>query len=243
MESFEQSYVAESPGDLHQMVVMEDAGRYGSDKGESQPSPLTSADLDAYFGAAGTLSSLMADFELRPGQLAMAEVVRKAILERRPALIEAPTGTGKSIAYLLPAILSESTVVVATANKSLQDQLFRKDIPFLSRVLDRPIDAIVVKGRNNYICTHKWEKEAMERGRLAFLDREDEQVAFLRKWLESTDSGDVDDLPFVLNNDLRPRVVSFPDDCIGRSCLHFGDNCFVNQMRDKARRAQVIKLG
>lgn len=240
MESFEQSYVAESPGDLHQMVVIEDAGRYGSDKGESQPSPLTSADLDAYFGAAGTLSSLMADFELRPGQLAMAEVVRKAILERRPALIEAPTGTGKSIAYLLPAILSESTVVVATANKSLQDQLFRKDIPFLSRVLDRPIDAIVVKGRNNYICTHKWEKEAMERGRLAFLDREDEQVAFLRKWLESTDSGDVDDLPFVLNNDLRPRVVSFPDDCIGRSCLHFGDNCFVNQMRDKARRAQVL---
>lgn len=240
MEAFEQSYVAESPGDLHKIVVTEDAGRYGNDNGESQPSPLSTSDLGAYFGVAGTLSSLMEDFELRPGQLAMAEVVKRAILEQRPALIEAPTGTGKSIAYLLPAILSESTVVVATANKSLQDQLFRKDIPFLSKVLDRPIDAIVVKGRNNYICTHKWEKEAMERSRLALLDREDGQVDFLRKWLEGTDSGDVDDLPSVLKNDLRPRVVSFPDDCIGRSCLHFEDNCFVNQMRDKARRAQVI---
>ena len=240
MESFEQSYIAESPGDLHEILVKEDAGRYGSDTCENQPSPLTTADLGAYFGAAGTLSSLMEDYELRPGQLAMAEVVKRAILEQRPALIEAPTGTGKSIAYLLPAILSECTVVIATANKSLQDQLFRKDIPFLSRVLDRPIDAIVVKGRNSYICTYKWEKEAMERGRLAFLDREDEQVAFLRKWLAGTDNGDVDDLPFVLKSDLKPRVVSFPDDCIGRSCLHFDDNCFVNQMRDKARRAQVI---
>ena len=241
MESFEQSYVAESPGDLHQMVVTEDAARYDSDNGESQPSPLTTANLGAFFGASGTLSSLMEDFELRPGQLAMAEVVKRAILEQRPALIEAPTGTGKSIAYLLPAILSECTVVVATANKSLQDQLFRKDIPFLSSVLDRPIDAIVVKGRNSYICTYKWEKEAMERGRLALLDRrEDEQVAFLRKWLDSKNSGDVDDLPFVLKSDLKPRVVSFPDDCIGRSCLHFDDNCYVNQMRDKARRAQVI---
>ena len=240
METFEQSYMAEMPGDFHKTIETEDAGRYGTENGESAPSPLNDADLGAYFGPAGALSSLMEDFELRPGQSAMAEVVRRAILEQRPALIEAPTGTGKSLAYLLPAILSECTVVVATANKSLQDQLFRKDIPFLSRVLDRPIDAVVVKGRNSYICTYKWEKEAVERSRLALLDKEDGQVAFLRKWLASTDSGDVDDLPFVLKNDLKPRVVSFPDDCIGRSCLHFNDNCFVNQMRDKARRAQVI---
>ena len=240
MESFELGYPTESPSDLHQIVAKEDTGGYGSDDGESQPSPLTTTELDAYFGASGTLSSVMEDYELRPGQLAMAEVVKRAILEKRSALIEAPTGTGKSIAYLLPTILSECTVVVATANKSLQDQLFRKDIPLLSRALDRPIDAVVVKGRNSYICTYKWEKEAMERGRLALLDREEEQVAFLRKWLDGTDSGDVDDLPFVLKSDLRPRVVSFPDDCIGRSCLHFNDNCFVNQMRDNARRAQVI---
>ena len=204
------------------------------------PSPLEDSDLGAYFEVGGTISALMQDYELRPGQIEMAEVVKRAILERRPALIEAPTGTGKSLAYLLPAILSERTVVVATANKSLQNQLYRKDIPFLRKVLDRPIDTIVVKGRNSYICSYKWKKEAVERSRLSLLDKKDEQVAFLRSWLASTDSGDVDDLPFVLKNDLRPRIVSFPDDCIGHSCFHFDDNCFVNQMRDKARQAQVI---
>ena len=240
METFDQTYIAELPGELPQPSVRDGEERYGCDFGDERRSPLEDADLGAYFNAGGKLSSLMEDYELRPGQLEMAEVVKRAVLEKRTALVEAPTGTGKSIAYLLPATLSECKVVVATANKSLQDQLFRKDIPFLRRVLDRPIDAIVVKGRNNYICSYKWEKEAVERGRLAILDREDEQVTFLRTWLEDTDSGDVDDLPFVLKSDLRPRVVSFPDDCIGRSCLHFDDNCHVNQMRDKARRAQVI---
>ncbi len=242
METFDQNYIAEILEQRPETSIREGRQdeRYGSDNVEKDASPLEDADLGAYFDAGGTLSSLMEDYELRPGQLEMAEAVKSAILERRPALIEAPTGTGKSIAYLLPTILSELTVVVATANKSLQDQLIRKDIPFLRRVLDRPIDAIVVKGRNNYICSYKWESEAVERRRLASLDREDEQVAFLRTWLDNTDSGDVDDLPFVLNSDLRPRVVSFPDDCIGRSCLHFDDNCHLNQMRDKARRAQVI---
>ncbi|MCY4081485.1 MAG: hypothetical protein OXF54_14670 [Caldilineaceae bacterium] len=240
METFDQTYMAEMPDEFPQSTVEEKGEPYGGDSGESDPSPLEAADLGAYFDAGGRLSSLMEDYERRPGQLEMAEVVKRAVLERRPALIEAPTGTGKSIAYLLPAILSECTVVVATANKSLQDQLFRKDIPFLRQVLNRPIDAIVVKGRSNYICSYKWEKEAVERKRLAFLDAEDQQAAFLHSWLESTDSGDVDDLPFVLKSDLRPRIVSFPDDCIGRSCLHFDDNCFVNQMRAKARNAQVI---
>jgi len=240
METFDQTYIAELPGELPQSLVKEEGECYGSDSGEKDPSPLEIADLASFFDEGGTLSSLMADYELRPGQLEMAEVVKRAILERRPALVEAPTGTGKSLAYLLPAILSQYKVVVATANKSLQDQLFRKDIPFLRRVLNRPIEAIVVKGRNSYICNYKWEKESVERRRLAFLDWEDEQVAYLRRWLEDTDSGDVDDLPFVLKSDLRPRVVSFPDDCIGRSCLHFDDDCFVNQMRAKARSAQVI---
>ena len=240
MESLEQTYIAETPGDHSLKEVKEGRVRCGSESGEPAPSPLEDTDLGAYFKAGGTISALMQDYELRPGQIEMAEVVKKAILERRPALIEAPTGTGKSLAYLLPAILSERTVVVATANKSLQNQLYRNDIPFLRKVLDRPIDTIVVKGRNNYICSYKWEKEAVERSRLSLLDKKDEQVAFLRSWLASTDSGDIDDLPFVVKNDLRTRIVSFPDDCIGRSCLHFNDNCFVNQMRDKARQAQVI---
>ena len=243
MENFDQLYISEVPTAPDLADVAETKGRYGDDsdgRDEPKPSPLETTDLSAIFGIDGALAKTLHDYELRPGQVEMAQLIKQAILEERTALIEAPTGTGKSIAYLLPALLSEQTVVVATANKSLQNQLFRKDIPFLRKVLDQPIDAIVVKGRNNYVCNLKWEQEALERKRLAFLDKEDDQVAYLRQWVDDTSTGDVDDLPFVLTSDLRPRVVSYPDDCIGRNCAHYEDNCFVNQMRDKARQAQVI---
>ncbi|RLT41957.1 MAG: ATP-dependent DNA helicase [Chloroflexi bacterium] len=212
------------------------------EEGERQhhPSLLETTALADFFGADGPLSQVLDSYELRPSQLQMAEAVKRAILERRTALIEAPTGTGKSIAYLLPALLSGRTVVIATANKSLQSQLFLKDIPFLRQVLKKDIAAVLVKGRSNFVCTLKWEKEQLEQRTLAMYDRENEQVAYLHKWLDKTDTGDVDDLPFILENDLRPRIVSYPDDCIHRNCPHFNDSCFVNWMRDKARQAQVL---
>lgn len=207
---------------------------------DEKPSPLDDADLAEIFSADGPLAARLDGYELRPSQLQMAEVVKQAILAKRPALIEAPTGTGKSIAYLLPALLSERTVVVATANKSLQNQLYQKDIPFLRQVLGKSIEAVVVKGRSNFVCNLKWDKEESEQRRFAMFDTEDEQATYLRQWLPQTDTGDVDDLPFMLSSDLRPRVVSYSDDCIHRNCRHYDDNCFINWMRDKARQAQVI---
>ena len=240
MKTTENLYISEAPAASSISEVNEKSGHFVEDRDGQKLSPLETADLSAIFGTEGSLAATLDEYELRPGQIEMAEVVKQAILDERPALIDAPTGTGKSIAYLLPALLSERTVVVATANKSLQNQLYRKDIPFLRQVLGRPIDAIVVKGRSNYVCNLKWEKEADERKRIALYDKEDEQVTYLRGWLEDTDTGDVDDLPFVPTNELRPRLVSFADDCIGRNCGHFEDNCFINRMRDKARQAQVI---
>ena len=240
MENPEQFYAEEMTDTPSLSLVRELRGRFGDEANDVKPSPLETTDLPALFGAGGALAHTLPDYEARPGQVEMAEVVKQAILDEGTALIEAPTGTGKSIAYLLPALLCERTVVVATANKSLQSQLFRKDIPLLAEVLGKPVQAVVVKGRNNYVCNLKWGKESVERNRLALYDKGDKQVAVVRRWLEETDSGDIDDLPVVLTNDLRARVVSFPDDCIGRSCTHFDDNCFVNQMRDKARQAQVI---
>ena len=131
-------------------------------------------------------------------------------------------------------------MVIATANKSLQNQLYTKDIPFLREVLGRPISAVVVKGRSNYVCTLKWEKELVEQRTITLYDREDEQTGFIRKWLEETGSGDVDDLPFVVNSDLRPRIVSFADDCLHSECRFAHDNCWVNSMRDQAAEAQVL---
>ncbi len=196
--------------------------------------------MASFFGPTGPLAQKLPGYELRPSQLEMAEAVKRALLTRRHALIEAPTGTGKSIAYLLPAILSGRTVVIATANKSLQTQLYQKDIPFLAEVLGKPIDAVLVKGRSNYLCTWKWEQEAQIREQMALYGGPDEQVRSLRAWLKTTESGDVDELPFLLAPDLRPKVVSFTDDCLQRECPHYDDACWINQMRDRAAMAQVI---
>jgi ATP-dependent DNA helicase DinG len=206
---------------------------------EAMPA-LAALDVPVFFGPDGPLAAQMYGYEQRPSQVEMAAAVRQAILEHKHALIEAPTGTGKSVAYLVPAILSGKTVVISTANKSLQSQLFQKDIPFLRQVLGREIHAVVVKGRSNYVCNLKWEKELAEQKYISLYDREDDQVKFMRTWLAMTETADVDELPFVLGNDLRPRVVSFPDDCLHGDCRHHEDNCWVNFMRDAAAEAQVI---
>ena len=204
------------------------------------PSKLEESDLTTLFAADGPIAAKLPDYELRPSQLAMAKAVKCALLSHEHALIEAPTGTGKSMAYLLPAILTGRTVVIATANKALQSQLFNQDIPFLRRVLDQHVSAVVVKGRSNFLCTYKWEREEPVQRQMAMYDRVNEQVAFLGKWQGTTATGDVDELPFVLTGDLRPRVVSFADDCLQRDCRHYSDNCWVNFMRDAAAEAQLI---
>jgi len=204
------------------------------------PPHLADTDLAALFGPGGPLAAHLPGYEPRPSQHRMAEAVKEALLSRTHALIEAPTGTGKSLAYLVPALLTGETVIVATANKSLQHQLYSKDIPLASRVLGRPIDAVLVKGRSNFVCNWKWDRELREQGFLADLAPDREQVDALRAWLGRTDSGDVDDLPFVLAGDLRQRVVSFPDDCLYQDCEHYADNCFVNFMRDRAAEAEVL---
>ena len=205
-----------------------------------RPNDLEKADLTELFGADGPIAQTLDGYELRPSQLEMAEAIKRALIAEKGALIEAPTGTGKSIAYLIPAILSGKSVVVATANKSLQSQLYHKDIPFLRKVLNKPISAVVVKGRSNFVCTYKWDDENFQQQRFAFEDREDEQVTFIRDWLTQTKTGDVDDLPFVLSSDLRPRIVSFSDDCLHSDCRYYHEECWINKMRDQAADAQIL---
>lgn len=217
-----------------------DASNAAASKRSKKKSELEQTDLAQLFGTNGKLAALLDGYEMRPSQLDMAQAVKRALLAQRHALIEAPTGTGKSIAYLIPALLHGQTVVVATANKALQSQLYHKDIPFLSRVLDKKINAVIVKGRSNFLCTYKWEQESFDQQRFAFEDREHDQIAFMRQWLRETDTGDVDELPFVLQSDLRPRVVSFPDDCLHTDCRYYADDCWINKMRDRAGEAQVL---
>ncbi len=201
---------------------------------------LAACDMEAFFGPEGPLADLLDGYEPRRSQVEMAQAIQEALLARKHTLVEAPTGTGKSIAYLVPAILSGRTVVIATANKSLQTQLYTKDIPFLRQALGREIDAVLVKGRSNYLCSLKWENELEEQKLFARVDREHDAIPIIKEWLQRTETGDVDELPMVLDGELRSHVVSFPDDCLQRDCHHFNDNCWINFMRDHAAEADVI---
>src|ERR1700737_391431 len=108
-----------------------------------------------FFSRHGALSKCHPNYEYRPGQLEMAEAVESAIADRKHLIVEAGTGTGKTLAYLMPAILSGKRIIVSTGTKNLQEQLFFKDIPFLQKNLPRPIQVSYMKGRNNYACRQK----------------------------------------------------------------------------------------
>ena len=140
-----------------------------------------------------TLRAALPDGEERPNQVAMAEAVADAISDKKHLIVQAGTGTGKSLAYLVPAVLSGTTVVVATATKALQDQLAGKDLPFLAEHLDRPVDYAVLKGRSNYVCKQRL-KEVSGEGQMALdglADRASPQeLASIQRWADHSDTGD-----------------------------------------------------
>src|SRR5207249_8400647 len=115
-----------------------------------------------FFGPGGVLEQRLEDYEYRPSQVRMAEAVHNALERQGHVIIEAGTGTGKTLAYLLPALIHGRRVLVSTGTKTLQDQIFYKDIPLLETILDRPIQAAYLKGRNNYLCRLKLETLAAE---------------------------------------------------------------------------------
>ena len=109
-------------------------------------------------GPDGPFAQAMPGYEARTGQLAMAEAVERALGDERVLLCEAGTGTGKTIAYLVPAILSGKKIVVSTATRALQDQIFFKDLPLIERALGRPVQAALMKGLSNYLCRRRYEE-------------------------------------------------------------------------------------
>src|SRR5947207_3968639 len=113
--------------------------------------------MQDFFGPGGVLEQRLGDYEYRPSQVRMAEAVRRALEEQSHAIIAAGTGTGKTIAYLLPALLHGRRILVSTGTKTLQDQIFYKDIPLLESIIGRPIRAAYLKGRSNYLCRLKLE--------------------------------------------------------------------------------------
>lgn len=198
--------------------------------------------MQEVFGPDGLIAKAHPEYEHRPGQIEMAAAVLRAFEEKRHLIVEAGTGTGKTLAYLVPAIAaacgSGARIVISTGTKNLQEQLMDKDIPFLQDTLPAKFRAAVMKGRNNYACLHRI-KNAQSMPVLEGLDQID-QFDEVFRWSTKTETGDraelynlPEHLPFWRNIDARS------DTCLGQKCPDF-DPCFITRMRQRAMDADVI---
>ncbi|MFP5404024.1 MAG: ATP-dependent DNA helicase, partial [Gammaproteobacteria bacterium] len=195
-------------------------------------------DLKHLFSPEGACAAVLPGWRARPQQLAMAEAVERAIAAQGVLLAEAGTGTGKTLAYLIPALLSGGKVVISTGTKALQDQLFHRDLPAARRALKSPVKVALLKGRANYVCHHHLQRNLAD-GR--FTQRDD--AAWLQKiarFAETSLSGDraeAEGIPEDAN--AWHYAVSSRDTCLGSECSHFKD-CFVMAARKAALDAEVV---
>ena len=195
-------------------------------------------DIQQIFGPHGLLAQALPNYEERPQQVAMSQRVWEALHARQTLLVEAGTGTGKTLAYLIPAVLSGLKVVVSTGTKNLQEQIFAKDIPFLQQVLPRRFNAAYMKGRQNYLCLWRLQRLRQQPVLPGLVDRI--WLQRLEHWAEDTATGD------------RAELADLPDDafiwgelcatsesCLGQRCELY-NRCFITRMRQEAAAADII---
>jgi ATP-dependent DNA helicase DinG len=196
----------------------------------------TQAGLGWLFGPRGIFAGAIPDFEYRPAQLQMAEAVERAIDTGETLLAEAGTGTGKTLAYLVPAILSGKKTVVATGTKTLQEQLFFKDIPLLVRALPKRFVASLMKGRANYLCRRSLRRAIAE----THTRPERQRLVKIQKWSGATVRGDRAELDFLSDADpLWDDVAAWSETCLGTACEDY-DACFLTRMRQEAAAADIL---
>lgn len=197
--------------------------------------------IESLFSPDGPLASLNG-FEYRPQQHQMARAIAEALDAQSHLIVEAPTGVGKSLAYLFPAILyaleQKKKAIVSTHTKNLQEQLFRKDIEIVRSVLGVPFDPVVFKGRGNYLCTTRL-KNVLHHQRQLFDKDQADDVRRLKEWAATTTDGDYEHLPFPLSKELWDQVCSEKGACSRQLC---GSDCFFQRARERARRAPIVVM-
>lgn len=188
------------------------------------------------FSPGGALAATLPGFEARAEQAALAAAVERALATGEHLLAEAGTGTGKSLAYLIPALESGRRVVIATATKALQEQLLANDVPAAARALDRTVHVAVLKGRQNYVC----RKQLVGFGQMLLRDPDDEAAyEALLPWLGETETGDRAELPVEPSASLWAELAVGADRCAGRSCP-FLSSCFAEAARARAGEAELV---
>lgn len=194
--------------------------------------------VSSAFSENGSLAQAMPDFHSRPQQQEMALAIAEAIEQQQQLVAEAGTGTGKTYAYLVPALLSGGKVIVSTGTKTLQDQLFQRDLPAVREALKVPVSVAMLKGRANYLCHYHLQRASQE-GR--FQSREDAQyIPILQSFAEHSQTGDKAELVEVPEQaTVWQQVTSTRDNCVGQDC-QFYKQCFVMEARKQALAADVV---
>lgn len=194
--------------------------------------------MEEIFGPNGLIAKYHPDYEYRPGQVAMAEAVATALRKSRHLLVEAGTGTGKTLAYLVPAVALGRRVIISTGTKNLQEQLFYKDIPFLQSILPKPFKATYLKGRSNYVCLLRLQRSEMSpvlEG-LEEVDYYDE----VRRWAYESPTGDRAELKHLPEHlGFWRHIDARSDICVGSKCPNF-DPCFITKARQAAVESEIV---
>lgn len=197
-------------------------------------------DIVSIFSADGVLASQIPGFRMRPQQLEMAKIITEAIDNHQVLVAEAGTGTGKTLAYLVPAYLAGGKVIISTGTKTLQDQLFNRDIPIVRAALKIPVTVALLKGRANYICLYHLER-SLQDTHLSFINRDEIQyLQLIERYAKNSKDGDRSGLNAVPDNAaIWQQVTSTRDSCLGSECPDY-KKCFVMEARKQALAADIV---
>jgi ATP-dependent DNA helicase DinG len=196
--------------------------------------------MSTLLGDEGPFTEVVDGFRAREEQQRMAEVIAEVITDGEVLVAEAGTGIGKTFAYLAPALSAGRRTIVATGTKTLQDQLYHRDLPVVARALGRSPRTALLKGRSNYLCLYRMEMTA-EEGRFTSREQTD-QFQRVREWAGVTRSGDINEAPVNLSDSpLTAQVTSTAENCLGTECPLYGE-CFLMEARKKAQEADVVVI-
>ncbi len=197
-------------------------------------------DVKQILGEQGPLADQIDQFSVREQQQQMAEAIQICFERKQDLVVEAGTGTGKTFAYLVPALCSGKKVIISTGTKNLQDQLFKKDIPLVRQALKMPVSCALLKGRSNYLCLHRLRQQQSNLDNLP--PRSITQIQGISSWARQTKSGDVSEHVAIPEGDmLWSRVTSTSENCIGSDCDDF-QQCHVMLARREAQAADLVVI-